>query len=712
MSDIHTFRDLHQTKPIHVDVLNISNPDALPAPLVVTRKQADDLQENKLLLRLTNVGSERLILGGPPDKRGQNSGIYVDLSDLMDEPHLNRISVFIDGCPVQASPIMPLWDLLNPDGSKLPDNPFVAPGPNPDHLSKEYFILYIWPENELFLGIGATITIQLENVVSEFYPALRYLDVSWELRRDTLESEEILPTVQGFCQLTMELRRPPGFVEPPLPLQVAWLNGQNTIYSSVKTNEKDLGTQAVKNELSFCISNTGLKPFVLDCSKHSRGVPYFELEMVSVPDGEKGNMTSAIANAKELVNAELAVTEESKATDVKWKVNKFIQGPTVKWEIRPDLELKKEGLKSDKKVILGTKMEATVTFTISNLITKLQPGVGLVYFRFYNMPEHDDGQLVLFLEKRNMDEAVHLVPQLQNGGNSLASPFYWSVEEKDKGFLTQVHIGEEKYKQGLKMKVHGDLEVEGDLTADEIISKNGILGINSNMKINGATEIDGITKINDATEFNGLTLIKPKIHESERKKEGVYEFNAKLKLMGIGVYPTFDSEHHASIEASPEGHNGTKIIFSSSEDNGVTEKQKMVIKNNGYVGIGVNEPTAALHIGGDGRIVVAPDRKVYEKQVKNAGITLCAKDSDEGKDNIYRYAYITAKMDPKIKGKACILEIKTHGKSYPNNPSIIIDSKGNIELNGNVTINGDVKIKEVVNNKENYVSIKERLNIK
>ena len=199
MSDIHTFRDLHQTKPIHVDVLNISNPDALPAPLVVTRKQADDLQENKLLLRLTNVGSERLILGGPPDKRGQNSGIYVDLSDLMDEPHLNRISVFIDGCPVQASPIMPLWDLLNPDGSKLPDNPFVAPGPNPDHLSKEYFILYIWPENELFLGIGATITIQLENVVSEFYPALRYLDVSWELRRDTLESEEILPTVQGFC---------------------------------------------------------------------------------------------------------------------------------------------------------------------------------------------------------------------------------------------------------------------------------------------------------------------------------------------------------------------------------------------------------------------------------------------------------------------------------------------------------------------------------
>ncbi|MEZ4892515.1 MAG: hypothetical protein R2778_05820 [Saprospiraceae bacterium] len=28
------------------------------------------------------------------------------------------------------------------------------------------------------------------------------------------------------------------------------------------------------------------------------------------------------------------------------------------------------------------------------------------------MPEHDDGQLVLFLEKRNMDEAVHLVPQL------------------------------------------------------------------------------------------------------------------------------------------------------------------------------------------------------------------------------------------------------------------------------------------------------------
>ncbi|MEZ4892514.1 MAG: hypothetical protein R2778_05815 [Saprospiraceae bacterium] len=204
----------------------------------------------------------------------------------------------------------------------------------------------------------------------------------------------------------------------------------------------------------------------------------------------------------------------------------------------------------------------------------------------------------------------------------------------------------------------------------------------------------------------GLALIKPEIKKSEMKTL-TGDFNAKLKLSGISVYPTHEDEHHASIEVSPSGFYGSKMIFSTSQK-GAIEKQRMLIDSKGNVGIGVNEPTAALHIGGDGRIVVAPDREVYEKREKNAGITLCAKDSDEGKDNIYRYAYIIAKHDPDIKGKACILEISTHG----NNPSIVIDSEGNIELNGDVTINGDIKIKEVVNKKENYISIKERLNIK
>ncbi|MEZ4892516.1 MAG: hypothetical protein R2778_05825 [Saprospiraceae bacterium] len=54
---------------------------------------------------------------------------------------------------------------------------------------------------------------------------------------------------------------------------------------------------------------------------------------------------SAECQCKGIGKRRTAVIEESKATDVKWRVNKIIQGPTVKWEIRPDLELKKEGLK-------------------------------------------------------------------------------------------------------------------------------------------------------------------------------------------------------------------------------------------------------------------------------------------------------------------------------------------------------------------------------
>jgi hypothetical protein len=213
------FEQLHKNDQIRVDIFNISDPDANPAPLVVSKPQAKDLIENKFVLRLTNMSDKRLVLGGfrpinpKPGNEGDNegaeqsfmiqpSGLYVNFSDMVNVFHLDRISVSIDGTPVhtqlrklpsesdiasEENDLMPAVALAPPNhyvASAKERDPSIPPFANPQHLGKEEYVLYIWPEKEKYLGIMSTLTIQFENVVSEFYPALRYMDVSWELKED------------------------------------------------------------------------------------------------------------------------------------------------------------------------------------------------------------------------------------------------------------------------------------------------------------------------------------------------------------------------------------------------------------------------------------------------------------------------------------------------------------------------------------------------
>ncbi|MCB0706860.1 MAG: hypothetical protein KDC34_16205 [Saprospiraceae bacterium] len=513
-----SFSELHRNDLIHVDIFNISNPDAAPAPLVVSAPHADDLIENKFVLRLTNMSNERLVLGGfrPVENisKGteeefliQPSGLYVNFSDMVNVFHLDRISVSIDGTPVHvkleklpSESDLPAGDIGFSPSIKLapPDfyrakaqdrDPSVPPFSNPDHLGKEEWVLYIWPEKEVYIGIMSTLTIQFENVVSEFYPALRYLDVSWQFKRDFLEEEEVPETLEGFNQVPIELARPIGFVEPPLPIQATWLNDQNCIYSSSGADGKDLSKNDIKNELLFALSNVGMKEFALDCSKHSRGVPYFELVMTGLADGEDGYSSSAVAATADLVNVELVNTSEHINWKPAWNIQKKIQGPLVKWEIRPDLQKVPEGKQRRTKKILGTDMDASVTFKIKNLVTKLPTGIALVYFRFYNMPQHDDGQLVLFLEKRMPGEKQYLFPQLQNGGNTMASPFYWRVEDKNpegagNSLTTLVTIGEENGDLPLELQVEGEMTVKGNLGIGKA-KPDKTLDVNGSAKFSG-----------------------------------------------------------------------------------------------------------------------------------------------------------------------------------------------------------------------------------
>jgi uncharacterized protein YrzB (UPF0473 family) len=605
------FRELHRNDLIHVDILNIANPDAAPAPLIVGSPHKGDLIENKLLLRLTNMGNERLVLGGyrllEKNKNEsfeenefliQPSGIYINFSDMVNVFHLDAISVSIKGSPVHAKLEKHPDDsnmkrLASPKffKAKAEDrDPSLPPFANPNHLGRDEYVLFIWPEKEVYLGIEETITITFENVASEFYPALRYLDVSWELKRDFLGTAYPPPdTVQGFSQVPMELKRPIGFVEPPLPIQASWLNGQNCIYSSSDKDEESNDTSLLKNELRFALSNVGLEDFTLDCSKHSRGVPYFELVMTGVKDGETGYYSSAVAEVADLVNVEIKNDSEHPDWGPGWKIQKKIQGPNVKWEIRPDLQLMPEQQQAHKRTILGTDMDATVTFTIKNLVTKLLPGVALVYFRFYNMPQHDDGQLVLFLEKRLPGEKQFLVPQLQNGGNGVASPFYWKLgQDEDAKARTEIHIGQEDFQSLTKVKVHGGLEVNDILKVENVSFRSPSLKMVGKDK-KGNEKNFQIEVEADQEAKNAKLIISTQEGQSTKYPRLSIDSSGHIEIFAsstnkAGQHPPA-VQIHTELTTFDNGKEGAKISIKSPNKNGKLE-ERMVIDSEGRVGIG------------------------------------------------------------------------------------------------------------------------------
>ena len=459
------FRDLHQKSMVQVDIENILNPDALPAPFIVSKKNSKNPIENKFIVSITNTGHDKLIIGGP-----NSTGIYVNFSDLMNPGQMENISVSSPGVALQAKLSKPLISLIEPLNKTheadehisaqnspaeivkrdLTKDPKQIPLPNNTHLGNEW-ILFIWPEKEIELKNKDCFLIQFENVISDFFPALRYIDISWDLKQINFRNKtKTIKHVEGFQQLAIELCRPADYVSPPFPLKAAWLENNNKIYTS-----KDFETLTLYNELSLTIINEGMHDFELDVSKHSRGVPYFELIMVGTDEGDKNiDFSSAVAASQDLVLAQLTDTTSINNTgeysylNELWRINKFIQGPIVKWEIKPDLELEAEKLKflignRDKRTLLGKGVDGILTFKISHLFTRLPEGVALVYLRYFNMAEHDDGQLVLFIEKKNLLSEQTLIPSLKGGENMFPSPLNWKVEEnKSNGKLkTVVTIG-------------------------------------------------------------------------------------------------------------------------------------------------------------------------------------------------------------------------------------------------------------------------------
>lgn len=650
------FRQLHQNAPVLVDVFNIANPDALPAPFTVSTRNTTNPNENKFMLVLVNKGPDRLVLGGP-----NRTGLYVNFSDVMAEADIHKISVSIEGTPVFAQPVFPMFALEMPAAgstmmaaTKTIEAPVPAeithsltpPPANNQHLGEE-LVLYIWPQNEIELKSEDSLVVQFENVISDFRPALRFIDISWELIRMRYGTEgRITEPLEGFHQLAIQLERPPDYTEPPFPLYAHWLNNNNLIYTTADTRE------SVKNTLKFAISNIGLHDFVLDCSKHSRGAPYFELVMVGKKDGDKdsGDFKNAVADSSDLVLAELEEDSPNQELNQLWRVNKRIQGPIVKWEIRPDLDFDFEKAKlqaqKSEKILLGTDRRASLTFTLSNLITKLDEGVALVYFRYYNMPDHDDGQLVLFLEKSRLETGGNLLPQVSAEENKIDSPLHWNIVKVSNEFKTNVFVDAETLAVKNKLTVGSSLELD----------KNSIL-------FHGTSEIRALDKIiispgsTDRSTPQKLTISKDGnlgIGEKEPKvklhvKDGdsgavpdlslayaVFEHSGVYKYISLLCPDNHENGIIFGRKNTKANDAGIYYNLADGTGNGLQfrvggNKKALTIARTGNIGIGETAPRDKLHVEGDifinnGKIILQKFFDSRKEKEHHFGISRVADD--------------------------------------------------------------------------------------
>jgi len=509
--------NVHLKSDIVVDIQNHINPDANPVPLFVTNRGSVDYNNNKIILTLRNSGVSTYVLGGP-----NRTGIYLNFCDLMGFEEMNKIKAYTADSILHANLIFPIIALFGETETDV-FVPKVPPIANNNHLGNEP-VMYIWPENELVISTGETLTIEFENVNSHFRPAIRYLDVSWQMKKvNYAQKQKVVTEHEGLSQLAVELKRPSGYSPPPFPLTAHWLSGGNTIYTSNDLDPK-LNFQ-LKNQLEFAISNVTNNDFILDTSKHSRGAPYFEMVLTSTNDASKSEFHGAVAGIEDLVLAELKDTtgqgdeDEDNVFNQLWRINKKIQGPEVKWEIRPDLDFENEELDNfhglnESKVLLGKGRNGSLSFKFTNLITKLSEGVAMIQFRYYNMPEHDDGQLVLMLEKKSIFKGGNLIPQLNSAENTISSPLQWSTSMNDQMQLkTKVDIGSTIHDNENKlvslpteMNVHGNLNMINQRGDRDVNLRIAAIGNDQTATQNSHAQITLVSAQAQSSMHRGVTL--------------------------------------------------------------------------------------------------------------------------------------------------------------------------------------------------------------
>lgn len=404
---------------------------------------------------------------------------------------------------------------------------------------------------------GDSISIALESVISFVRPSIRYLDTSWV--------NPFRNTGRVLVQNAIVLKRPSYFVGKPFPLEISWLDNHNVAYISKGGNHpmpENYPSEEFENELSFSISNKGLEPLRPDCREEVLEGPYFELVFLG------GSGTGDATEKKYLKDIQLEIRDDSYGDE--WTHHKMIQGPTVTWRIQPRLYI--DGIRN--KEILGIKERGTISFSIKQLKVFGKPGVSMLYLKYYNIPDFDNNQIVLYIEKKELKgsiPAAGFTPQdlriNSETNESFTPPLRWEIKELDGNNKTIVSLGDKvgigTEKPEKELHVRGNMEIEGD------------------------------------------SLIKGNVN-IDRGNDQAY---AKLQVRNGAIVPMEGQGENAGIRFKPDafGGRGDRAFIEYYHNSGENTTLKIANHNDtkdhivldpgkGNVGIGINEPKTKLDI--------------------------------------------------------------------------------------------------------------------
>ena len=318
----------------------------------------------------------------------------------------------------------------------------------------------------------------------------------------------------------------------------------------------------------------------MDCRQDIRESPYFELIVL----GEGNHKNPGYLMRKEAIkDIQLEIDEDGYGNH--WSHHKMIQGPIVTWRIEPVFNIGS----NPSRTIMGIEEKGNISFTIRGIETYGEEGISMMYLRYHNIPDFDDGHMVLFVQKQFPNGSMPMAG-IQTKKAYITPPIKWEIyptgENKTETKVIlgdKVGIGTDKPQKALQ--VHGDAEIKGKLIGN-LHLKNGNSGATPDFnRAYAVFEHGGVYKY--------ISLLCPQGHENG------FIFSQKGN----------DAED-AGIYYNLADGTGNGLQFRVGGN-----KKTMTIAYNQRVGIGTTSPDAKLDVRGDTLV----SGKISSKDAKISG---------------------------------------------------------------------------------------------
>ena len=193
------------------------------------------------------------------------------------------------------------------------------------------------------------------------------------------------------------------------PLSASWADSNQVAVTAP-------GSDPIATSLDFNITNTSRTQPLIPDGKWTSGKPVFHLWFVCAErPGYTALTTKALASKLDLKVA--TVTSDT------WKVTPNLQDSPPYWLIEPQAQ-----------EVLGTGENASVRFTLSNIVSPLEPGTTVLYLEYANIPNYADGSVLpaLTINKASVPRIVTFDARPRIAGfdesTGVSVEFSWRVE--------------------------------------------------------------------------------------------------------------------------------------------------------------------------------------------------------------------------------------------------------------------------------------------